>query len=75
MIDLLRKDGPFRKANLHSHTTKTDGRMTAVEVKGWYKDHGYEIVAFTDHSLYSAYPELKDEQFLPVAGVETDFCS
>lgn len=75
MIDLLRRNGPFRKANLHSHTTKTDGRMTALEVKEWYKEHGYEIVAFTDHSVYFNYPELKDEHFLPIAGVETDFCS
>ena len=74
MIDLLKKNGPFRKANLHSHTTATDGRMTPLEVKDWYKGHGYEIVAFTDHSVYAHYPELKDSHFLPIAGVETEFC-
>ena len=70
MIDLLKKNGPFFKANLHCHTTLSDGHMTAQQVKDWYKSHGYSIVAFTDHSQFRAYPELQDEDFVAVAGVE-----
>ena len=66
MIDLLKANGPFRKANMHCHTTLSDGGMTAAQVKDWYKQHGYSIVAFTDHSKYAAYPELKDADFLPI---------
>jgi len=33
MIDLLKKNGPFFKANLHCHTTLSDGHMTAQQVK------------------------------------------
>ena len=73
MIDLLKKNGPYYKANLHCHTTLTDGKMTAAQVKDWYKSHGYSIVAFTDHSKYAAYPELQDEEFLAIAGVEAAF--
>ena len=73
MIDLLRKNGPFYKANLHCHTTLSDGRMTAAQVKDWYKSHGYSIVAFTDHSKYQTYPELQDRDFVAVAGVEAAF--
>lgn len=70
MIDLLKKNGPFFKANLHCHTTLSDGKMTPQQVKDWYKAHGYSIVAFTDHSKYRTYPELQDEDFVAVAGVE-----
>lgn len=73
MIDLLKKNGPFRKANLHCHTTLSDGKMTAAEVKDWYKKHGYTIVAFTDHSKYAVYPELQDSDFLPIPGFEAAF--
>lgn len=73
MIDLLKQNGPFYKANLHCHTTLSDGNMTAEQVKNWYKSHGYSIVAFTDHSKYAAYPQLCDDDFIAVAGVESAF--
>lgn len=73
MIDLLKKNGPFYKANMHCHTTRSDGRMTPEQVKQWYKSHGYSAVAFTDHSLFASYPELQDEEFLAIAGAETQF--
>ena len=73
MIDLLRANGPFYKANLHCHTTLSDGKMTARQVRDWYHSHGYSIVAFTDHSRYAVYPELKSDDFLPVPGVEVAF--
>ena len=34
---LLPKDGNFYKANLHCHTTVSDGRLTPEEVKNAYK--------------------------------------
>ena len=70
MVDLLKKNGPYFKANLHCHTTFSDGSMTAEQVKDWYKSHGYSIVAFTDHSKYRTYPELQDKDFVALAGVE-----
>ena len=73
MIDLLRANGPFYKANLHCHTTLSDGKMTPEQVREWYRSHGYSIVAFTDHSKYAVYPELRSEDFLPVPGVEVAF--
>ena len=70
MIDLLKKNGPFFKANLHTHTTVSDGRMTPEERAGWYKDHGYSILSLTDHCKYRQYPELCTDDFLLVPGVE-----
>jgi hypothetical protein len=73
MIDLLKTNGNWYKANLHCHTTVSDGKMTPQQVKDWYKQHGYSIVAITDHSKYVWHKELEDENFLPVAGVEAAF--
>ncbi len=73
MIDLLKTNGNWYKANLHAHSTCSDGKMTPQEVKDWYKAHGYSIVAYTDHRKFVHYPELQEEDFLPIAGVEADF--
>jgi len=73
MIDLLKKNGMFRKANMHCHTVLSDGKMTAGQVKDWYQRNGYSIVAFTDHSKYAEYPQLTDENFLAIPGVEVAF--
>lgn len=73
MIDLLKKDGNFYKANLHCHTKFSDGQMTPEEVKEHYLKNGYNIVAFTDHCIYKWHKQLESENFLPLAGVEVAF--
>ena len=67
---LLGETGKFYKANLHCHTDYSDGSWTPQQVKDYYKDHGYSVVAFTDHDALIPHPELKDETFLPLNGVE-----
>ena len=73
MIDLLKSNGKFYKANLHCHTTLSDGKMTPEQVKEQYVKQGYSIVAFTDHNMYEYHEHLKDDNFLPIGGVEIDF--
>ena len=60
---LLPKDGNFYKANLHCHTTLSDGRLTPEEVKEFYKNRGYSIVAYTDHDILIPHDDLNDENF------------
>ena len=50
---LLPESGNFYKANLHCHTTLSDGRLTPEEIKELYKSQGYSIVAYTDHNILS----------------------
>ena len=69
---LLPEQGQFYKANLHCHTTVSDGKMTPQEVKEHYMAHGYSIVAYTDHCVLVPHPELADENFLPLNGYETE---
>ena len=67
---LLPEGGNFYKANMHIHTTISDGNMTPEEVKAWHVDHGYSIVAFTDHEALVPHNDLTDENFLAVTAVE-----
>ena len=43
------------KANLHTHTTISDGHLSPQFVVDWYHEHGYSILAITDHNEVS-YP-------------------
>jgi D-alanine-D-alanine ligase len=45
---------PWRphKANLHSHTTASDGTQTPGAVIDEYQARGYDILAITDHDTY-----------------------
>ena len=72
---LIPASGQFYKANLHCHTTVSDGSMTPEEVKEYYKAHGYSVIAFTDHCVLIPHPELRDEDFLPLNGFETEIIS
>ena len=67
---LLPEDGQFYKANLHCHTDISDGRLSPAEIKRIYKEHGYAVVAYTDHYVMVPHPELADEDFLPLTGYE-----
>ena len=41
------------KGNLHTHTTRSDGRKSPEEVMALYRDHGYDFLALTDHWIPS----------------------
>lgn len=72
----------FYKANLHVHTTVSDGQMTPEEIKRAYMERGYSVVAFTDHEIMVPHPELTDDNFLAITSseisvnkrVDCDFC-
>ena len=46
---LLSKDKKQYKANLHSHSNLSDGKLSPTEMKELYKANGYDILAITDH--------------------------
>ncbi len=68
---LLPENGNFYKANMHMHTTVSDGRMTPEETKKVYMEQGYSIVAFTDHDVICPHHDLTDENFLAITSFET----
>lgn len=70
---LLPKDGSFYKANLHCHSTFSDGTLTVEQIKEAYKSRGYSIIGYSDHNVLAPHRELEDENFLPVTAIEIDF--
>ena len=61
------------KGNLHTHTTISDGDSSPESVIRWYKDHGYDFLAITDHDVLVATDEYKalcDENFILIPGME-----
>ncbi len=70
---LITKEGNFYKANLHCHSTCSDGKLTPEELKEVYMKHGYSVVAYTDHFMHVPHHhELSDENFVALNGVELD---
>ena len=46
-------------ANLHTHSTHSDGKYTPKELVTVAKREGYRAIAIADHDSATAYPELK----------------
>ena len=69
-VYLIDEKKRFYKANLHAHSTVSDGEMTPEELKLYYKNQGYHILAITDHEVLVPHNELNDENFLTVPGYE-----
>lgn len=67
---LLPEKGNRYKANLHMHTTVSDGRMTPEETKAAFMEQGYSVVAFTDHEVLVPHNDLTDENFVALTAVE-----
>lgn len=67
---LLAQNGNFYKANLHTHTTLSDGENTPEQVKKMYKEEGYSVLAYTDHNDFYNHNDLSDPDFLVLNGCE-----
>ncbi len=65
---------PFKKqykANLHCHSTISDGKKTPEELKEMYKAEGYSVLSVTDHETPRSHLELTDSDFIMITGYET----
>jgi hypothetical protein len=67
---LIPSEGKFYKANLHSHTTLSDGKLTAEEMKELYKSHGYSVISFTEHGKFFNHNDMTEKDFLVLNGYE-----
>lgn len=63
--------GQYRKAQLHCHTTNSDGRHAPRALLERYKTAGYAFVVFTDHNRITVCDDLNDSSFQALPGVET----
>lgn len=67
---ILDENKKFFKANLHGHSTKSDGRLSVEQIKEEYKKRGYSVFAFTDHEHLIDNSYLNDENFLAITSAE-----
>jgi len=71
LINPFTIEGNWYKANLHTHTTLSDGDVNlAVRVKQ-YRDIGYQVLAVTDHEKTNHIEGYSDANFLLLNGMET----
>ena len=68
--DLFPTEGAFYKANLHSHSVISDGRMTPEEMRDFYRAHGYSVLAITDHEIMRDHTDLSLPDFQIINGYE-----
>ena len=69
---IIPKNGSFYRANLHCHSTNSDGKLTPEQIKEIYKAAGYSVVAYSDHNVLVDHSALDDEDFLTLTSVEID---
>lgn len=70
-IYLISENEKQHKAELHTHTTCSDGVLTPLEAKELYQKHGFSVVAFTDHDVFVRHhEELTDETFIALNAFE-----
>jgi len=63
----------FQKGNVHTHTTLSDGGSSPEQTIAWYRSHGYQFLALTDHNQLSRparYASLQDPGFVLISGEE-----
>lgn len=74
MRHLLPPVSRYYKANLHCHSTVSDGRLTPREVKEAYKAKGYSILSLTDHNVVANHSDMNEPDFLMLTGIEVNTC-
>ena len=62
--------GNWYKANLHTHTTRSDGQLPPDERIAQYRDAGYHVLALTDHGVTCDVSGESSDRFLAVSGIE-----
>ena len=67
---LLSENGNWYKANLHTHSTISDGHYTPLEVRDLYRNHGYSVLALTDHEFLVPHTDLCEKDFLMLTSYE-----
>ena len=74
-MDIFDTTCPWRKGNLHTHTTLSDGRKTVKECMNLYRKQGYDFLAITDHRKYFRGAEEKGLLVIPATEFDCNYMS
>jgi hypothetical protein len=69
-INPFESSGRWFKANLHTHTTVSDGKISPSQRVEQYRRAGYDVLALTDHHATNDILGLSDRRMLVVSGIE-----
>lgn len=69
-IELYGKKLDCFRANLHMHSTTSDGQLTLPEVCRIYADEGYDVLAATDHRAANRVSDVDTGDLLLISGME-----
>lgn len=58
------------RANLHTHTTTSDGQFTPQQVIGFYSMRGYDVLNFSDHRKTNDLAGLDGKGMTLLSGIE-----
>ena len=72
MKHLLPQVTQYFKANLHTHSTISDGQLTPEQLKAAYQAKGYQILSITDHNIIADHSNLSEPNFLMLTGIEVN---
>ncbi|MFB3891039.1 MAG: CehA/McbA family metallohydrolase [Phycisphaerae bacterium] len=62
--------GRWYKANLHTHTTVSDGTLPPAQRVAQYRDAGYDVLALTDHGVTNDVSPFTGGRMLVISGIE-----
>ncbi|HEY3821933.1 MAG TPA: CehA/McbA family metallohydrolase [Polyangiaceae bacterium] len=63
----------FQRGNLHTHSLRSDGTAPLEAMVAWYRSHGYQFLAMTEHDLRvdpAELAELTGPGFVVIPGEE-----
>ncbi len=63
---VFQKSGTFFKGNLHTHSTRSDGKWEPAAVAEAYRERGYHFFSLTDHFLPVRYFGRDSDDFITV---------
>ena len=70
MIDFYGKQLNAYRANLHAHSTTSDGQFAPDEVAKLYADEGYDVLCLSDHGRTNRLADIDAQGMLLLSGVE-----
>jgi hypothetical protein len=63
--------GKWYRGNVHTHSSRSDARLTPAEVIDFYRTNGYDFIALTDHLIFANPADWEAQpDFLVVPGIE-----
>ncbi len=70
--ELLPTDVNWYRANMHSHSTLSDGHWTPEQMRDAYRQAGYSVLAISDHNVLADHSDLNLPDFLMLTATEYD---